>query len=133
MPAEPWQCPACKTWIRADVTEHRCEPGAGGSAVPAIPTGGGGGGSVTWSMPPGTVITHTSGTSYELSGDGGNHSAPPGDRVTVTGHTPARYVPAADGMTPHQIREYQDSLNAVAGDPEYRGKVIVLPAGSRAA
>ena len=29
----PWRCPECKTWIRADVTEHRCGPDGG---VPAV-------------------------------------------------------------------------------------------------
>jgi len=38
--ADPWRCPECKTWIRADVTEHRCPPD---DAVPAV-TGGGAGG-----------------------------------------------------------------------------------------
>jgi hypothetical protein len=22
----PWKCPDCKTWMRGDVTEHRCDP-----------------------------------------------------------------------------------------------------------
>jgi hypothetical protein len=31
--ADPWQCPACKTWIRGDVAEHRCPDGG----TPAVP------------------------------------------------------------------------------------------------
>lgn len=40
--ADPWQCPACKTWIRPDVTEHRCPPPDGVLAVtgPFITPGG---------------------------------------------------------------------------------------------
>lgn len=34
-------------------------------------------------------------------------------------------------MTPNQIRELQDALNAIAGDPAWKHKVIVLPAGSK--
>lgn len=53
--AEPWQCPACKTWIRPDVTEHRCE---GGSAVPAIVPGPSPTGGVSMStLPEGWTIT----------------------------------------------------------------------------
>ena len=30
----PWQCPSCKTWMRGDVTEHRCDDtGAGAPAT----------------------------------------------------------------------------------------------------
>jgi len=39
--ADPWRCPECKTWIRADVTEHRCPPD---DAVPAVTGTGGAGG-----------------------------------------------------------------------------------------
>jgi hypothetical protein len=35
--AEPWQCPACKTWIAPHVSEHRCDPEGGVPAVPAPP------------------------------------------------------------------------------------------------
>jgi hypothetical protein len=58
----PWQCPDCKTWIRADVTEHRCGPGTGSvPAVPAIPPGGGAGSGTAgpWQGPPGTTVTVT--------------------------------------------------------------------------
>jgi hypothetical protein len=69
--ADPWRCPACKTWIRADVTEHRCPPD---DAVPAAGTGGGAGGphpaaAITVTGAPhhlwaqtGSVTTSTSGT-----------------------------------------------------------------------
>lgn len=33
-------------------------------------------------------------------------------------------------MTPNQIRELQDALNAIAGDPAWKHKIIVLPADS---
>ena len=36
--AEPWQCPACKTWLAPHVSEHRCEPPEGAvGAKPAPP------------------------------------------------------------------------------------------------
>ena len=34
-------------------------------------------------------------------------------------------------MTPNAIRELQDSLNKVAGQAGYQGKVLVLPEGSK--
>ena len=34
-------------------------------------------------------------------------------------------------MTPTQVRELQDALNGIAGDPAYHLKVIVLPPGSK--
>jgi 8-oxo-dGTP pyrophosphatase MutT (NUDIX family) len=34
-------------------------------------------------------------------------------------------------MTPNQIRELQDALNAIAGDPAWKHKIIVLPADSQ--
>lgn len=34
-------------------------------------------------------------------------------------------------MTPNQIRELQDALNAIAGDPAWKHKIIVLPADSK--
>lgn len=40
---DPWQCPACKTWIRGDVAEHRCPPD-GGVTAKVPPSGGGGAG-----------------------------------------------------------------------------------------
>lgn len=45
---------------------------------------------------------------------------------------PAVYISPGDAsMTPNQIRELQDALNAVAGDIAWRYKVIVLPPGSK--
>jgi hypothetical protein len=35
--AEPWQCPACKTWLAPHVSEHRCDPEGGVPAVPVPP------------------------------------------------------------------------------------------------
>jgi len=35
--AEPWQCPACKTWLAPHVSEHRCDPEGGVGAVPVAP------------------------------------------------------------------------------------------------
>jgi len=83
---KPWQCPACKGWIRPDVEVHFCDGPDGGvgakrpkppawpsasRAVPApgpptVASGGGGGGAspVTWTFPPGTTIT--TGRTYEL-------------------------------------------------------------------
>jgi hypothetical protein len=34
---EPWQCPACRTWLAPHVSEHRCEPGDGVGAKPVSP------------------------------------------------------------------------------------------------
>jgi 8-oxo-dGTP pyrophosphatase MutT (NUDIX family) len=50
------------------------------------------------------------------------------------GTIPGIFVsPGGNGaeMTPNQIRELQDALNAIAGDPAWKHKVVVLPAGSR--
>ena len=48
------------------------------------------------------------------------------------GTVPAVYISPGDtSMTPNQIRELQDSLNAVANDQAFHWKVIVLPAGSK--
>lgn len=45
---------------------------------------------------------------------------------------PGVYISPGDAsMTPNQIRELQDALNAVAGDTAWRYKVIVLPPGSK--
>jgi hypothetical protein len=56
--AEPWQCPACKTWLAPQVREHRCDPDDGVGAKPSGPepvdpmtT------SITWSPLPGTVVS----------------------------------------------------------------------------
>ena len=45
-----WQCPQCGTWMRPDVTEHKCAPDGGvGAEVPAPAP----------SQPPATVtMTH---------------------------------------------------------------------------
>lgn len=50
------------------------------------------------------------------------------------GTVPAVFVSPGDGnanMTPNNLRELQDALNAIAGDPAWKHKIIVLPAGSR--
>jgi hypothetical protein len=45
---------------------------------------------------------------------------------------PAVYVSPGDvNMTPNQVRELQDALNAISGDIAWRFKVIVLPPGSK--
>lgn len=82
----PWKCPECGGWIRPDVEVHFCDGPDGGVGVkrpgppkrppasmavpgpaPGIVASGGGGGasSVTWTLPPGTVIT--TGRAYELA------------------------------------------------------------------
>ena len=44
------------------------------------------------------------------------------------GTVPAIYMsPGDESMTPNQIRELQDALNAFAGDPAWHHKIIVLP------
>ena len=48
------------------------------------------------------------------------------------GTVPAVYISPGDpNMTPTQIKELQDALNGIAGDPAYHLKVIVLPPGSQ--
>ena len=48
------------------------------------------------------------------------------------GTVPAVYISPGDpNMTPTQVRELQDALNGIAGDPAYHMKVIVLPPGSK--
>jgi 2'-5' RNA ligase len=48
------------------------------------------------------------------------------------GTVPAVYISPGDTtMTPNQVRELQDALNAVAGDQAFHWKVIVLPPGSK--
>jgi SPP1 gp7 family putative phage head morphogenesis protein len=48
------------------------------------------------------------------------------------GTIPAVYISPGDvNITPNQIRELQDALNAIAGDPAWKHKVIVLPPGSK--
>jgi hypothetical protein len=45
---------------------------------------------------------------------------------------PAVYMSPGDpNLTPNQIRDLQDALNAFAGDPAWKHKIIVLPAGSK--
>src|ERR1017187_1484679 len=48
------------------------------------------------------------------------------------GTVPAVYISPGDpNMTPTQVRELQEALNGIAGDPSYHLKVIVLPPGSK--
>jgi hypothetical protein len=48
------------------------------------------------------------------------------------GSIPGVYISPGDAnMTPNQIREVQDALNAIAGDVAYKHKVIMLPANSK--
>ena len=47
------------------------------------------------------------------------------------GTVPAVYISPGESMTPNQIRELQDSLNAVANDQAFHWKVIVLPQASK--
>ena len=50
------------------------------------------------------------------------------------GSVPAVYISPGGSnvnMTPNQIRELQDALNALAGDPAWKHKIIVLPADSK--
>jgi hypothetical protein len=47
------------------------------------------------------------------------------------GTVPSVFISPGDAnMTPNQIRELQDALNAIAGDPAWKHKIIVLPPGS---
>lgn len=46
------------------------------------------------------------------------------------GTVPAVYISPGGDLTPNQIRELQDALNAIAGDQAFHHKVIVLPSGS---
>lgn len=46
------------------------------------------------------------------------------------GTVPAVYISPGGDLSPNQIRELQDALNGVAGDPAFHHKVIVLPSGS---
>jgi 8-oxo-dGTP pyrophosphatase MutT (NUDIX family) len=48
------------------------------------------------------------------------------------GSVPAIYISPGDpNITPTQIKELQDALNGIAGDPAYHLKVVVLPPGSK--
>lgn len=48
------------------------------------------------------------------------------------GSIPGLFISAGDAnATPSQLRELQDALNAMAGDPSWKHKIIVLPNGSR--
>lgn len=48
------------------------------------------------------------------------------------GTVPAVFISAGDtNATPNQLRELQDALNAMAGDPAWKHKIIVLPGGSK--
>lgn len=46
------------------------------------------------------------------------------------GTVPSVYISPGGDLSPNQIRELQDALNAVAGDPAWHHKIIVLPSGS---
>ena len=48
------------------------------------------------------------------------------------GSIPGMFISPGDvNMTPSQIRELQDALNALAGDVGFKHKIIVLPPGSK--
>jgi 8-oxo-dGTP pyrophosphatase MutT (NUDIX family) len=48
------------------------------------------------------------------------------------GSVPSVFVSAGDpNATPNQCRELQDALNAMAGDPAWKHKIIVLPGNSK--
>lgn len=48
------------------------------------------------------------------------------------GSVPAVYIDVGDpNMTANQIREFQDAMNGIAGDPAYHLKVVALPAGAK--
>lgn len=47
------------------------------------------------------------------------------------GTVPAVYISPGGDLSPNQVRELQDALNAVAGDPAFHHKIIVLPSGSQ--
>src|SRR5208337_87021 len=48
------------------------------------------------------------------------------------GTVPSVYISPGDpNMTPTQVKELQDALNGIAGDPAYHLRVIVLPPGSK--
>lgn len=48
------------------------------------------------------------------------------------GSVPGMFVSAGSpDATPQQLRELQDALNAMAGDPAWKHKIIVLPNGSK--
>lgn len=48
------------------------------------------------------------------------------------GTVPGMFISAGNpDMTPNQIRELQDALNAMAGDPAWKHKIIVLPGNSK--
>ena len=63
--AEPWQCPACKTWLAPYVSEHRCDPDAGVHAMRVVsPKAPGGGMTIT----PSSFQTTTTNTGYPVTG-----------------------------------------------------------------
>lgn len=47
------------------------------------------------------------------------------------GTVPAVYISPGADMSPAQIRELQNALNGIAGDPAYHHKIIVLPPNSK--
>ena len=58
----PWQCPSCKLWLAPYVTEHRCDPPAGGITVTPLPSGPSGWTGTSVSTAPGTITVNVSGT-----------------------------------------------------------------------
>jgi Phage portal protein/ParB/Sulfiredoxin domain len=49
------------------------------------------------------------------------------------GSVPGLLISAGDSsLTPSQLRELQDALNSLSGDPAWKHKIIVLPSGSKA-
>lgn len=48
------------------------------------------------------------------------------------GSIPGMFVIVGDAFQPEQVRQMQDTLNAIAGDSAWKHKIIVLPAGSSA-
>ncbi len=48
------------------------------------------------------------------------------------GSVPGMFISAGNpDLTPNQLRELQDALNAMAGDPAWKHKIIVLPGNSK--
>lgn len=49
------------------------------------------------------------------------------------GTLPGAYISVGEnsGWTPNQVKDFQNGLNAIAGDPAWKHKVIALPPGSR--
>ena len=50
----------------------------------------------------------------------------------LEGSIPGMFLSVGDpDMTPNQIREFQDTMNALAGDQAWKHKIIAVPAGSK--